>query len=148
MVYVTHDGDDGCARDEVVLVVFFFADGLLHLCADVFRLESELIGYEVDGFGIESLVDADHDADRHQGGDDLCDADVHHRCQFADGDELGELQGLALCCLLGHLFVETFLYGFTLFLTVFGTLLVLALFVGESCQGLLDLACDVLLVHL
>ena len=32
MVYVTHDGDNRCTADQVVLVILLFGDGVLYLC--------------------------------------------------------------------------------------------------------------------
>ena len=57
MVDVSHYGNDWCTRHEVVLVVLHLCDGFLHFCADIFCLEAELLSYEVDGLGVEALVD-------------------------------------------------------------------------------------------
>ena len=88
MVYVTHYGDDGSACHQVVLVILLFGDGVLYLGADVFSGEAELVGHDVDGLCIQTLVDGHHDADGHTGADDLVDTDVHHRCQLRDGHKL------------------------------------------------------------
>ena len=63
VVDVSHDGNNRSTRHKVVLVVLLFTDSLLHLSAHIFGLESELVGNEVDGLGIESLVDGNHDTD-------------------------------------------------------------------------------------
>ena len=139
-------GDDGRARHEVVLVVLLLADGGAHLCAHVLGLEAELLGHEVDGLGVEPLVDRHHDADAHAGADDLVDRHVHHGGQLAHGDELGELERLAACLLFEPLLVEAFLHGVALLAAVLGSFLVLVL-AREACQGLLYLACHVLLAH-
>ena len=57
MVNVSHHRNDWGSWDEIVLVVLLLADSLAHLCAHIFRIESELLSHEVDGFSVESLVD-------------------------------------------------------------------------------------------
>ena len=141
---MAHHGHDGCAGLQVVLVVLFLLDGVLHFGRHVFGGEAELLGHDVDGLGLQALVDAGHDADGHTGADDLDHGHVHHRCQFRHGDKLGELEHLALCCLGGHLFRESLGHGVALLLAILGALLVEGGLRGEACQRLLDLACHVL----
>ena len=148
MVDMTHHRNDWSTWDEVVLIILLLADGLLYLCADIFGLESELIGNKIDGLCVESLVDRYHDTYRHKGGDDLCDADVHHSSQLADGNKLGEFEHLALLLLSACLLREFLLHSLTLLLTVLSTLLILVLLVGEACECLLYLTCHVLFVNL
>ena len=147
MIDVAHDRDDRGARHEIVLVVGLLADSLLHLGADILRGESELVGHEVDGLGVETLVDGDHDAHRHECGDDFRHRHIHHRGQFRYGHKLRQFQRLALLALGACLLVELLLGSVALLLAVFGTLLVLGLR-GEACQGLLDLACYGLVIDL
>ena len=146
VIDVSHHRDDGRARDEVVFVVFHFADGLLHLGRDVFGLESELVGHKVDGFGVHTLVDRHHNADRHQRRNHLHRRDAHHRGEFADGHKLRQFQHLRLCHFGVLLLVQAFLYGFALLLAVFCALLVLT-FRRQSGECLLHLASHVFLVH-
>ena len=148
MVYVTHHGNNRRTRDEVVLVVLYLGDCLLHLSADIFGLESELLSHEVDGLGIQTLVDRHHDTYAHECSDHLVYRYVHHRSQFRNSHKLGQLQCLALLLLLATLLIHLFLSSLTLLLTILGTLLVLALLACESCKRLLYLACYVLVVHL
>ncbi len=145
---MSHDGDDGCAGLQVVLVVLLLVYGVLHLGRHIFCREPELLGHDVDGLGLQSLVDAGHDADGHTGRDDLHHGHVHHRCQLADGDELGELEHLRLCCLGSHFLAHALGHGVALLLAVLGALLVLCGLRREACQRLLHLACHVLLAHL
>ena len=145
---MTHYRNDGRARQKVVLVVLGLGDGFLHLSAHIFGLEAELLGYEVDGLGVQTLVDGHHDAHAHKGSDDLVDGDVHHVGKFAHGDIFRQLEHLALLALLKTLLIELLLHSLALLLAVFGALLVLVLLVGEPCERLLNLTCDVLLVHL
>ena len=148
VVNVSHDGHDRSARHEIVLVVSLFCDGLLHLCTDIFGLEPKLLCHEVDGLGVEALVDRHHDAHAHERSDDLVDVDVHHRSQLAHGHELGELQCFALLLLLAALLVHLLLSSFTLLLTILGALLCLVLLVCEACKRLLNLTCHVLIINL
>lgn len=147
MVDMTHNGHNRRTRYEIALVVLLLAHGFLHLCTDVLGLEAKLLSHHVDGLSIETLVDGGHDTNAHQRGDDLRHGNVHHRSQLRHGNELGELQYLALLLLLTCLGVELLLYSLTLLLAVLGTTLVLRL-AGETCQRLLYLTCHVLLVHL
>ncbi len=148
VVHMTHHGYNRGTRNEIVLIVLLFGDGVLHLGTHVFGLESELIGHDIDGLCIQALVDTYHDTDTHTGTDYLVYAYVHHRSQLRNGHKLRQLQHLALCrcssSLLGHLLM----HGFALLLTVFGTLLILVLLVGQTGQRLLYLACYCLIVHL
>ena len=57
MVYMTHYGNNRSTRNKIILVILYLSDCLLHLSADIFGLESELLCYEVDGLGIQTLVD-------------------------------------------------------------------------------------------
>ena len=133
---------------EIVLVVGLFGDSLLHFGTYIFGLEAKLFGHKVDGFGVKTLVDRHHDTYAHQGSDNLVYADVHHGSQFAHRYKLGKLQYLALLLLFATLFVQFFLNRLAFFLAVFGSLLVLILFVGEACQRFFYLACYVLIAYL
>ena len=147
MVYVTHHGYDWSTRNQVVLIILFLAHGFLNLCTYVFCLEAELLSHHVDGFSIQTLVDRNHDTYTHQGRDNLSNADIHHRSQLANGNELSELQGLAFLLLLTSLILQLLLNCLTLLLTILSTLLVLAL-AGQTGKSLLNLACYSLVVHL
>ena len=147
MVYVTHDGYDWSTWNQVVLIIHFLAHGLLNLGTHVFGLETELLSHHIDGFSIQTLVDRYHDTYTHQGRDNLSNADVHHRSQLANGNELSKLQGLAFLLLLASLILQLLLNSLTLLLTILSTLLVLAL-AGQASESLLYLACYSLVVHL
>ena len=147
MVYVTHHGYDWSTRNQVVLIILFLAHGFLNLCTYVFCLEAELLSHHVDGFSIQTLVDRNHDTYTHQGRDNLSNADIHHRSQLANGNELSKLQGLAFLLLLASLILQLLLNSLTLLLTILSTLLVLAL-AGQTGESLLYLACNSLVVHL
>ena len=147
VVYVAHHGNDWRTRHEVGFVVFLYAHGFLNLSTHILGLEAELFGHQVDGLGVEALVDRHHDAYAHEGRDDLGDAHVHHRGELAHGNKLGELERLALLalglCLLGELLLD----GLSLLLAVLGALLVLVL-VGKAGKRLFHLACYSFVVYL
>ena len=147
MVYMTHHRNDRCARQQVIFVVDLFLYGVLYLGTNVFGLEAKLVGHNIDGLSIETLVDGNHDADAHACTDNLDHGHVHHRCQFRYGNKLREFQHLALCCLGSHLFIHTLCHGIALLFAVLCTLLVEICFRGQSCQCFLHLACYVFLVH-
>ena len=91
VIYVAHDGHNRRTRHPILGVVLFFLNGFGHFRADVFRFEAELFGYDIDRFRVESLVDGDHHANAHTGGDDLGDGDVHHAGQVVGRYKLRQL---------------------------------------------------------
>ena len=147
MVYVTHDGYDWSTWNQVVLIILFLAHGLLNLGTHVFGLETELLSYHIDGLCIQALVDRYHDTYAHQRRDNLSNADIHHRSQLANGNELSKFQNLAFLLLLTSLILQLLLNSLTLLLTVLSTLLVLTL-AGQTCKSLLNLACYSLVINL
>ncbi len=124
MVDVTHDGDDGVARHEVLGFVFLFnlMDGVDYILGGEVDLKTELVGDKFDGFGVETLVDADEDADGHAGGYNLGHRHVHHGCQFVGGDELRHLQHVLLLHLVHHLLLHQGVHLLALLAVVLGGL--------------------------
>ena len=57
MVNVTHHGYDRCARYQILLLILLLADLLGNLGAHKISGESVLIGHNVDGLGVQTLVD-------------------------------------------------------------------------------------------
>ena len=147
MVYVTHHSYDWSTWNQIVLIILFLADSFLNLSADIFGLETELLSHHIDGLCIQTLVDRYHDSNTHQGRDNLSNADIHHRSQFAYGHELCEFQYLTLLLLLTNLVLEFLLHSLALLLSVLSTLLVLAL-ACKTGKGFLYLACYSLVVDL
>ena len=147
VVDVTHDGDNGSALHKVLLTVFGFHDGLADFCTDEFSSESELIGHEVNGFLVKTLVDADHDADAHACTDDLGHGHIHHGSQFVGRNEFRKLEDFCFGIVLHDFLFGPFTGSLTLFLTVFGTLGTLGLAL-QACKRFLYLLCYVLLADL
>ena len=65
VVYVSHYSNDGRTRNKVGLIVSLFGNCLRNFCTYVLGLEPELFCNKVNGFGIEALVDRNHDAHAH-----------------------------------------------------------------------------------
>ena len=65
VVYVSHHSNDGRTRNEVGLIIGLFGNGLRNFRTYVLGLKSELFCNKVNGFGIEALVDRNHDAHAH-----------------------------------------------------------------------------------
>ena len=65
MVYVSHHSNDGRTRNKVCLIIGLFGYGLRNFGTYVLGLKSELFCNKVNGFGIEALVDRNHDAHTH-----------------------------------------------------------------------------------
>ena len=148
MVNMSHDGYYWGAWNEVVLVVLFLTDSLLNFSAHILSLESELISYKVYSLCVKSLVDRNHYTYAHKSSDKLVDTYVHHCRKFAHRHELCKFQSLALSFLCAGLLVYFLLHSFTLFLSVFGSVLVLIAFVGETCKSLFNLPCNILFIDL
>ncbi|CDE06521.1 putative uncharacterized protein [Prevotella sp. CAG:485] len=133
VVYVTHDGNDGRTGHQVFGFVFFGGDGFAHVGADVFGGEAELLGHNVDGFGVEALVDAHHDAQVHAGCDDGVHGDVHHLSQVVGRNELGEFQHFGFRLLAQGLGAVAFVHLLALLVAVFHA--ALGGLVGKTRQG-------------
>ena len=147
VVDVSHDSHNGRALNEIFGIILLLADGLDYLGAGVFGREAELVGNNVDGLGVKTLVDAHHHAQIHTSGDNLVDGHVHHDGQVVGRHKLGEFQDLALgCCQCG--FLADFLAVLLTALTAAVGSGFLAALGGEACQRLLHLALNVLLAHL
>ena len=147
VVHVAHDGHDRWARHPILGVVLLFLNGFRHLGADVFRLEAELLGYDVDRLRVESLIDGDHHTDAHAGGDDLGDGDVHHVGQVVGGDELRELQDPAFAFFGAQQFLLAEGHSVTFLAAILGAF-VLGSLAGQTGQCLLHLTLHIALVHL
>ena len=134
---MTHHSDDWSAWQQVLCSIYFFFDGVADLFADVVRGETKFFSDNVDGFGVKTLVDTYHHADRHTGADDFVDRNIHHGSQFADGYKLGQFQHLAFCTFLHFLFSHTVADSITFLFAILHALLFLLR--GETSQSLLYL---------
>ena len=147
VVDVSHDRDDRRTGHEVFLLVFaLVVDGLLDLDRDKFDLVAELLGDHDERFGVEALVDGDHQSQVHAGRDDLRGRHVHHRRQLAHGHELRDFEGRAFLFLAFELFVHTLGNGVAFILAVFGTL-AFGTLGRQACQGVLYLLRNLLVAH-
>ena len=142
MVYVTHDGDNRSARLKIFFLVFRLGHSILYLGTDIFGLEAKLLGHDVDGLGIEALVDAHHDTNAHAGADDLRHGYVHHCGQFVCRHKFRQLEHLAFGIHFATLLFLGSTHLLALFLAVFCALGRLWLG-GEACQRFAYLLCYV-----
>ena len=78
MVYMSHHRHNRRTRDQIVLVILLFRDGVLYLSRDILCGETEFIGYDVDGLRIQTLVDRNHNTDAHTSTDNLVYTHIHH----------------------------------------------------------------------
>ncbi len=145
---MAHNGDDGVAGHEVLGTVLLLdlVDGVDHILRGEAHLEAELVGDELDGLGVESLVDADEDADRHAGGDNLGHRHVHHGGQLVGGDELRHLQHVLLLHLVLELLFHLGVHLLALLAVVLGGLRFAE--GREAGQRVADLLLDLVVVYL
>ena len=139
MVYVTHHRYNRSARFQIFLIILFLYDGLRHFCAYIFCLEAEFLSHQVDGLGIQTLVNGNHDTDTHTSTDNLRHRNVHHVGKVIGSHKLRQLQHLAFHFFLFHQFVFTLLDGIAFVATVLGTFIILISLVGQTGQGFLYL---------
>ncbi len=142
MVYVTHHGDNRSTGFEIFGSVGFLSNGFLHVGRNIFGLESELFGHEVDGLSVHTLVDADHDADTHARSDDFRHRHVHHLCELVGRHEFRKFKHFAFGFGFAAFFFFALVDLFALFLAVLGTLSTFLL-AGEACECFLYLLCYV-----
>ena len=96
VVNVTHYGNDWSARQQICLIIHFIICGLnLRLSIYEFYFKSKIIRYKLNGFGIQTLVDRNHNTQHETGRNYLSYVDVHHGCQFVSGKELGYFKDFA-----------------------------------------------------
>ena len=148
MVYVTHHGNNWSTGYQISLIVLLLDYSLANLGTYIFCLETILFGNDVDGLGIQTLVDADHDTDAHTCTNNAGNRHVHHGGQFIGSNELGEFQHLVLCHLVHHLLFHLFADGLALFTTILGTLAHLVVLGSETSQCLANLLCNLFLANL
>ena len=147
MVNMTHDSNDRSTWYKVILIINLLANSLLYLSTYILCLEVELISNKVDSLSIQTLVDRNHDTDRHQCWDDIRYRNIHHCSQFRNSNKLCQLQYLTFLALCLSLRIQTLLNSITLLLTVLSTLLVLAL-TCQTSKCLLYLTCYCLIINL
>ena len=147
VVYVTHNRYNRSAGQQVFLVVFNHINGLANLGADIFCLEAELLSDNVNGFGVHTLVDADHDTNAHASGDNLCYRYIHHGGQFVGSNKFCKFQNLAFCCFCLYFLFDSGADGITLFAAILGALAHLVVLVCETSQGFAYLLCYFLITN-
>ena len=67
-------------------------NGVGHFGRYVFGGEAKFLGHDVDGLGIETLVDRYHHTEVHTCGDYLIDGHIHHDGEVVGGYKLGEFE--------------------------------------------------------
>ena len=147
---MAHDSHDRRTALEIGLGIDFLfgGDGLGDLGADIFGLEAELFGHDIDCLGIEALVDRHHDSEIHACSDDIVNRDVHQRGKLVGGHKFGEFQRLALGGLAACFLTFTRSVCLALLLAPFGAFLAGLVLGGETCESLLDLLLDIVVAHL
>ena len=56
MIDMTHHRYDRRTADQVVLVIHLLSNSVLHLSTDILCSEAELLGNDIDGLSIQTLV--------------------------------------------------------------------------------------------
>ena len=143
MVYVTHHGYNRSTRFQIFLCILFFHDGLCHFRTYIFRLKAEFFSHQINGLGIQTLVNGHHDTDAHAGTDDLRNGYVHHIGQLVGCHKLCQLQYFAISHFLTFKLMHTVGSLFTFLLAVFGSFTLA--FRCEACQSFFHLFSNIFL---
>ena len=99
MIDVTHHSHYRCTRLKILRLILLSLDRLHSLGIDILRLVPILVKDKVDLILLQTLVDGDHEAEIKAVDDDVIDGDVKHLGEVIDGDELSQLELLALALL-------------------------------------------------
>ena len=149
VVDMTHHGHYRCARLEILRLILLSLDRLHGLGIDILCLVPILVKDKVDLILLQTLVDGDHKAEIEAVDDDVIDGDVKHLGEVIDGDELGQLELLALALLCSQQLLSLLLTCLALLTAILCCRL--AGSVTTSLHGrhsLLDLLLDILLSDL
>ena len=146
VVDVAHHGHDRRTRYQVFRFILFGVDSLLRIDGDEFDLIAELFGHHHQCFCIETLVDRHHQAEVHAGRNDVGNADIHHRGELADGNELGYLQDTLFAFFACLFLLYTSRYRIALVAAVLGRL-EFGSFGSQAGQCILDLLLYLFLTH-
>ncbi len=148
VVDMTHDRNDRRTGHEIFFFVFFLMNGIRYLSRHIFGAETELIRNNVDGFGIETLVDRHHDTEIHTRGDDIVDRHVHHQSQVIGSDKLRDFEHTALCHFSLHGLALAVCVRLAFLLTPLDAFFQTFVFGGETCECLFHLLLYVLFAYL
>ena len=146
VVHMTHHGDDGRARHQVLLAVLRLL--LFLLQSDKLDGEAVVLGQQRNGLRRKPLVDGHRQPQAHADGNDVGDRLVHHDGQFVGGDELRHLQHALLLFVPLHLLHHLLLDVLAFLLAVLRGLALL--YRGHARIGLANLLHNVLFgeIHL
>ena len=98
---------------SAVLIVFNLLHFHLLLHVDEFDIEAKFARHELDHFGIETLVNGNHDAEAHTFTDHVGKAHIHQVGQLAHADEFSHLQLVIVNC-FAHVFGQLLSFFTTL----------------------------------
>ena len=149
MIDVTHHRHYGSAGLQILRLVLLSLDCLHSLSVDIDSLVAILIEDKVDLILLETLVDGDHKPEIEAVDDDVIDGNVKHLGEVVDGDELSQLELLALALLCSQQLLSLLLTSLALLTAILCCGLAGA--VTTSLHGrhsLLDLLLDILLCDL
>ncbi len=149
MVNVSHHRYDRRTGYPILLVIILLIsiDSLNNICAYILSLKAELLSHNIDCLRIQTLVDRNHDANTHTSTNNLRYRYVHHVRQIVGRNELSKLQHLAFQFFLFHQLVLTLHRRIAFITTVFSTLIILIILVGQASQSLLDLLLNILFAN-
>ncbi len=121
MIYVTHHRNNRAAGLYILFVDYLIGVNLLcHMRCYILGLESELFCHQVDGLGIQTLVDGDEQTEAHTGSDNLVHRHIHHVSQVICGHEFSQFENLGLLLSLHDLQFVFLALLFTTLTFVFG----------------------------
>ncbi len=146
MVDMSHDCHNRRTRQEIFLAVFLRGYCLCHVGAHIFCRESELFGHNVDCLRVKTLIDGNHHAKIHAGGNDIVHRHFHKVCKVVGSHKLRELYHSAFSLLTALVFKFTVMDGLFFLFTPFQALL--GSLVCEASKSLLNLLLHIFLACL
>ena len=138
VVNVTHHRHNRGTWNQIFGFIRLGIDRLLRIDRNEFDLETELFGHHHQRLCIETLVDRHHQTQIHAGRNDVRNAHIHHRSQFAYRHEFGHLQDALFALFTSVLLLHTGRNRFTFITTVFGCFEFRS-FRGQTGQCILNL---------
>ena len=92
VVHVTHHRHHRRSAHEVFRLILLLMDLFSHVGTLVFGGKAKFFSHDIDGFGIQALINRHHHANAHTRANHLIDRHIHHCGEVVSGHKLREFQ--------------------------------------------------------